>query len=493
MKKLFTLSMVLLITLSVFAQAPQKMSYQVVIRNAANALVTNHAVGIQISILQGSPTGTSVYVETQNPTTNANGLATIEIGGGTPVTGIFAGIDWSAGPYYIKTETDPTGGTNYTIIGTSQILSVPYALYAKTASNGSLWLQSGSNMYFNSGNVGVGTNSPSYPFTVLKGNDIGIYGESTSSSASGIGIKGYASSSTSTGRTYGVMGESASYRGNGVYGYASSSTGSTIGVYGQSVSPSGFGVYGLVPSTTGNSYGVYGESVSSSGSGVQGYASSSAGVTNGVWGLSNSTSGIGVFGESASVTGTTFGVKGTVASSDGYSGYFTGGKFYIGGQVQIAGGSPAAGKVLTSDANGLASWEPTANDGNNHYVGEKYGGGVVIYAPYGIHGVITTNKDQSTSATWYNAQNIISDPANHDVEGKKYTDWRLPTLYESENYLYLNKDLVGGFASDDYWTSTENSNSSSPAGAAYEQSYIDGHINAPNKQSLCHVRAVRTF
>ncbi len=133
MKKLFTLFMIIAVTITVFAQSPQKMSYQAVIRNSSDQLVTNQAVGMQISILQGSATGTAVYVETQTPTTNANGLVTIEIGSGTPVTGTFAQIDWSAGTYFIKTETNPTGGTSYTITGVSQILSVPYALYAKTA------------------------------------------------------------------------------------------------------------------------------------------------------------------------------------------------------------------------------------------------------------------------------------------------------------------------------------------------------------------------
>ena len=88
---------------------------------------------MQISILQGLPTGTSVYVESHTPTTNVNGVVSIEIGGGTVVSGTFAGIDWGNGPYYLKTETDPTGGTTYTIAGTNQLLSVPYALHAKTA------------------------------------------------------------------------------------------------------------------------------------------------------------------------------------------------------------------------------------------------------------------------------------------------------------------------------------------------------------------------
>jgi len=104
-----------------------------VIRNSVDALVVNQAVGMRISILQTTAIGTAVYVETQTPTTNINGLVSLEIGTGTPVTGTFAGIDWAAGPYFIKTETDPTGGTTYTITGTSQLMSVPYALHAKTA------------------------------------------------------------------------------------------------------------------------------------------------------------------------------------------------------------------------------------------------------------------------------------------------------------------------------------------------------------------------
>ena len=127
---LYTTVGALLLTLSSFAQAPEKMSYQAVIRGANNALVTNQQVGMQISILQGS---TAVYEETQTPTSNTNGLVSLEIGTGTVISGSFTAIDWSADTYFIKTETDPTGGTNYTITGTSQLLSVPYALYATTS------------------------------------------------------------------------------------------------------------------------------------------------------------------------------------------------------------------------------------------------------------------------------------------------------------------------------------------------------------------------
>jgi hypothetical protein len=112
------------------AQSPFKMSYQSVIRNDGDELVTDKNVGIRISIHQGSVFGEVVYSETHAVSTNANGLATLQIGGGTVVTGSIAGIDWSAGPYFIKSETDPNGGTDYSIAGTSELLSVPYALYA---------------------------------------------------------------------------------------------------------------------------------------------------------------------------------------------------------------------------------------------------------------------------------------------------------------------------------------------------------------------------
>ena len=136
MKKLLSLFILMFAGLMVYAQAPQKFSYQAVVRDAGSNLVADHAVGVQISILQGSSTGAAVYVETHTVTTNVNGLMTLEIGGGTAVSGDFATIDWSVGPFFLKTETDPDGGTNYTIAGTQQLLSVPYALYAATSGNG---------------------------------------------------------------------------------------------------------------------------------------------------------------------------------------------------------------------------------------------------------------------------------------------------------------------------------------------------------------------
>lgn len=134
MRRIFNVLATILLTASLFGQSPEKMSYQAVIRNTSNQLVSQQQVGMQVSIIQGSISGQVVYSEIQSPSTNANGLVSIEIGVGAS-SDDFSSIDWANGPYFVKTETDPAGGTDYTITGTSQLLSVPYALHAKTAEN----------------------------------------------------------------------------------------------------------------------------------------------------------------------------------------------------------------------------------------------------------------------------------------------------------------------------------------------------------------------
>ena len=168
MKKLITILVALLITASTFAQAPDKMSYQAVVRDSDDNLVTNQPVGIKISILQYAVGGSAVYEETQTPTTNANGLVSLEIG--TDVTGNFSTIDWSAGPYFIKTETDPAGETNYTITGTSQLMSVPFALYAKTSGSSTPGPQGPAGDTGAAGNTGA--TGPAGTYTAGSGIDI---------------------------------------------------------------------------------------------------------------------------------------------------------------------------------------------------------------------------------------------------------------------------------------------------------------------------------
>ena len=136
MRTLFLLATSLHLCAALHAQAPQRISYQSVLRDGNGMLIQESSVGMRISLLQGSDDGPAIYVESHVPQTNVNGLATLEIGGGVTLSGSFQDVDWSAGPWFLKSETDPDGGTDYTIMGTAPLLSVPYALYAANSEPG---------------------------------------------------------------------------------------------------------------------------------------------------------------------------------------------------------------------------------------------------------------------------------------------------------------------------------------------------------------------
>ena len=177
----------LLIGSSIFAQSPEAFKYQAIARDASGNVIANQNVSFRISIIKTSATGTPVYVETHNLTTNNFGLANLNIGEGSTVSGDFSTIDWSTDKYYIKVEMDATGGTSYQLMGTSQLLSVPYALNAKSAettidgwnlsgntgilSSNFLGTNDNANLIFktngvermrilNSGNIGINTTDP---------------------------------------------------------------------------------------------------------------------------------------------------------------------------------------------------------------------------------------------------------------------------------------------------------------------------------------------
>ena len=134
MKKIALLSLITFLFFSnLISQVPNLMSYQAVIWDASGNLVSEKTVSIKISILQGSVSGTSVYSETHKIQTNINGLVSLTIGGGTNATGKIADINWGGGSYFLKTETDPTGGNYFSITGTTQLVSVPYSLASNTS------------------------------------------------------------------------------------------------------------------------------------------------------------------------------------------------------------------------------------------------------------------------------------------------------------------------------------------------------------------------
>jgi hypothetical protein len=128
----------ILLPLFGFSQAPQKINFQSVLRNSGGEIVSNKTVSLRISILSGSITGNTVYSETHAKTTDASGLISLQIGNGTVFSGVFSAILWGNTPHFIKLEADFNGGSNYVLLGTQELMSVPYALYASKTDTSSL-------------------------------------------------------------------------------------------------------------------------------------------------------------------------------------------------------------------------------------------------------------------------------------------------------------------------------------------------------------------
>jgi len=133
MKWIFSYILIALLNCVVYAQTPENFSYQGIVRDNSNMPVGDREVNVKILIKQGSPNGSSVYEELHSTQTNTNGLISLQIGSGNKIQGDFSKIDWAHGPFFIESQTDPTGGSNYSLSGISPMLSVPYALHAKSA------------------------------------------------------------------------------------------------------------------------------------------------------------------------------------------------------------------------------------------------------------------------------------------------------------------------------------------------------------------------
>jgi hypothetical protein len=134
-KNSFIIVMIITIPFIVFGQAPQKFDYQAILRDNSGEVIQNRSVSLVISILDSSSTGTTLYKEGHSISTNGFGLVTIEIGNGNVITGDFEAIPWGKNSKYVKVEMDPNNGTNYKLLGVSQLVSVPYALYSANSGN----------------------------------------------------------------------------------------------------------------------------------------------------------------------------------------------------------------------------------------------------------------------------------------------------------------------------------------------------------------------
>ena len=128
----------ILLPIIAFSQAPQKINFQSILRNTNGEVVSNKLVSLKISILSGSISGLTVYSETHTKTTDISGLISLQIGNGTVLSGVFANIGWGNAPHFIKLEVDFSGGSNFVLLGTQELMSVPYALYASKTDTSSL-------------------------------------------------------------------------------------------------------------------------------------------------------------------------------------------------------------------------------------------------------------------------------------------------------------------------------------------------------------------
>ena len=174
--KNIVLAFTLLMCFSLFGQAPEAFKYQSILRDINGAEISNQNVSLRISVHDNTPSGVIIYQESHQATTNNFGLFSLSVGLGNPLIGDFTLIDWGTNSKYIQIEADLTGGTNFTSFGTSELLSVPYALYAKNAASGLFpsgtaigntpfwdgtnWIVSSNNIFNNNGKVGIGTDLP---------------------------------------------------------------------------------------------------------------------------------------------------------------------------------------------------------------------------------------------------------------------------------------------------------------------------------------------
>ncbi len=266
-KLLLTLSVLLLFTVITKAQAPAFFNYQGVARNAAGNALVNKTIRLRLTIHDGSAIGSVVYTETRVLTTNAFGLFNVQVGGAgaTSVTGSIAGANWNVGTKWMQVEIDPEGGTTLKDIGTTQLTSVPYALF--TTQSGDIVLPFNKTQneevplfkVINSGNNPTSlafeglTSSTANNATALRGIitspspgifSAGIIGQNNSTTANGVGVYG-----TQNGTGSGVYGTTPG--GVGVYGNSTTGT----GVYGQSVT--GPSVMGFQPNTGSSNAGYF--------------------------------------------------------------------------------------------------------------------------------------------------------------------------------------------------------------------------------------------
>lgn len=455
MKKIFAFTTALFLVATMMGQAPASFKYQAVLRDARGNIKANTASVITIAILQGSSAGIPVYSENHNVTTDAYGLVSLEIGNGTSAIGSISDINWATSIYYIKITVDGVE------MGTGQLLSVPYALYSSKSANGF------------SGNYNDLTNKP----PLFDGSWLSVTGKPSFATVATSGSYNDLTNKPSffdgawlsiTGKpSFATVATSGSY--NDLTNIPLLSNGTVTSVTGTSP----------VSVALGTSTPVI--SIAQANGTTNGYLSSTDWLTfnnkstfNGTW---------------SALTGKP--VFASVATSGSYADLIN---------VPTINGSETkvtAGANITVTGTGTTA-TPYIIGSSPHFVGEKYGGGIVFYVDNsGQHGLIAATADVSaydgefyqSNISWEygypvrtgatgdglnsgpsNTILIVAAQVNNDASGffaarlcTDYRDtvdnviyggWYLPSKYEL-NLLFMQREVVGGFFDDYYWSSTE--------------------------------------
>jgi len=450
-------------------QAPQKMSYQAVIRNSADSLLISTPVGMRISLVQGTPSGTVVFSETQTATTNSNGLVSLQIGMGTVVTGTFACIDWASGPYYVKTETDLAGGTNYTIISSNELLSVPYALFS---ANGPTGAQGPAGPAGPQGPIGLtGATGPQGP--------IGLTGADGTPGATGITI----TSVSTAGDTL--------YLSNGQIFVAGSNTGgtgalvlptiTTNAVTGITSNSATFG--GAISNANGNQIMERGIVYSTSPNPSLG---SNKIIIGNAIGTFDTISALGYNYPHLLNSNTTYYARAYAVTENNISVYGNEVSFTT---LSVGQSGPGGGIVFFNKGNSTSSWQYLETATSDQSTGLAWG-----CTGLSIPGTqLAVGSGEANTSLIVAGCNEASFPAkicdNLLLGGQ--TDWFLPSRDElTLMYKNLHTNNQGNFSSSYYWSSTEDG--ASHAGSLSLTSGSAGNGSMPKHLTL-YVRAVRAF